>query len=402
MNSRPKLLGFYLPIFLALTACAVTLRTIAAIKFLDAYGYYSEKLLFNLSTSVAIVSVIFFLTYMLFEKKDIRLIPSFSSPASYAPAAAVAVALVLIGVHLFDVGFTVYTRNMTMRLIAVGTAILAIASAFYFTVSAFITRRRSMKRADLGIVMLVFICFYIAFLYFDTALPINAPNKIIDQMAYLGASLFFLYETRLSLGREKWRAYISCGFIAAFLLAYSSIPTLILYFVNGRVMSDSIYEAALSFALFFFVLSKLLLITVLVEDKESPVVTKIIAAAQKRSEELANAESVLTMPKPQNAEGIEEGEEAAETDENQISIADIASIITASEGEELRISSDTADAIESLSFTEDTEVPETFDETKSADIPEESDLPDTYNDSEAPEIINKTESAEIGDREVNE
>ena len=402
MNSRPKLLGFYLPIFLALTASAVTLRTIAAIKYLDAYGYYSEKLLFNLSTSVAVVGVIFFLTYMLFEKKDIKLIPSFSSPASYAPAAAVAVALVLIGVHLFDVGFTVYTNNTTMRLIAVGTAILAIASAFYFIVSAFIVRRRSMKRADLGIVMLAFICFYIAFLYFDTALPINAPNKIIDQMAYLSASLFFLYETRLSLGRERWRAYISFGFIAAFLLAYSSIPTLILYFVNGRVMSDSIYEAALSFTLFFFAFSKLLLITVLVEDKESPVVTKIIAASQKRSEQLANAESVLTAPKPANAESTEVEEEVLEDDENQISITDITSLITASEGEQLRISNDTADAIESISFTEDTAVPDTFDETKVINLPVESDTTAANNDSEETAPLNETESTEIGDREVNE
>ena len=402
MNSRPKLLGFYLPIFLVLTASAVTLRTIAAIKYLDAYGYYSEKLLFNLSTSVAAVSVIFFLTYMLFEKKDIKLIPSFTSPASYAPAAAVAVALVLLGVHLFGAGVAVYKNNTTMRMIAIGTAILAIASAFYFTLSAFIVRRRSMKRADLGIVMLVFICFYIAFLYFDTALPINAPNKIIDQMAYLGASLFFLYETRLSLGREKWRAYISFGFIAAFLLAYSSIPTLILYFVNGRVMSDSVYEAALSFALFFFALSKILLVTVLVEDKESPVVTKIIAASQKRIEELANVESVLTMPKPSNEESTEELEEIPETDENQISISDIATLITNSEGEQLRISNDTADAIESISLTEDTSAPDTFDETKTVDISEDGDMPITYDEGEALLPINETESTKIGDGEVKE
>ena len=167
-------------------------------------------------------------------------------------------------------------------------------------------------------------------------------------------------------------------------------------------MSDSIYEAALSFTLFFFAFSKLLLITVLVEDKESPVVTKIIAASQKRSEQMANAESVLTAPKPANAESTEVEEEVLEDDENQISITDITSLITASEGEQLRISNDTADAIESISFTEDTAVPDTFDETKVMNLPVESDTPTANNDSEESAPLNETESTEIGDREVNE
>ena len=364
MNTRPKLFGFYMPIFLVLTAAAVTLRTVAAIEHLDSYGYYSDKLLFNVSAIIAVISILFFISYIFFERRDIKLIPSFSSPASYAPASAVAVALVLMGMHLFSVGIELYKNNMTMRLISIATAILAIASAFYFTVSAFITRRRSMKRADLGIVMLIFICFYVAFLYFNTTLPINAPNKVIDQMAYLGAALFFLYETRLSLGRERWRAYIACGFIAAFLLAYSSIPTLILYFVNGRVMSDSVYESALSFALLFFTVSKLLLTTVLVEDSESPVVTKIIAASKKRDEEIALAQKA-------EDETVAEEQTAESGDENQISITDIGYTLNGEDHDVDRVSEDTADAIESMSLTEDVATPDTFNESESAENEED-------------------------------
>ena len=255
---------------------------------------------------------------------------------------------------MFELSFDVYEKNTTMRLITLANGILAMASACYFTVSTFIIRRRSMKRADLGIIVLVFICAYVAYLYFSTTLPINAPNKVIDQMAYLGAALFFLYETRLSLGREKWRAYIACGFIAALLLAYSSIPSLVLYFARGRIMSDSIYETALSFALLFFTLSKLLLTTVLVEDKESPVVTKIIEASKKRSKEIA------LLNKDTDALAAESTESG---DENQISITDMEYTANGEGDDGEKLSIDTASAIESMSLTEDVATPDTFTES---------------------------------------
>ena len=355
MNNKPKLFGLYLPLFFIFAGAAITLRTIAAIKFIDKYGYYSDKLLFYISAAIVALGVLFFLGYIFFERKDIKLIPSFDSPASYAPSGVVAVALVLMGTNLFKISSSINSINPLVKPISIVCAILAILSALYFAVSTLWIKRRSMKRADLGLVTLVFICCYVAYLYFDTTLPINAPNKIVDQMAYLGAALFFLYETRLSLGREKWRSYIAFGFIAALLLAYSSIPSLIVYFVNGNVISNSIYESVLSFALFFFATAKILLTTVLVEDVESPVVTKIIASSRARSEKISQSEQ---------AAATEEEEETEQKDKNQISFSDISYSILKNTENQNKISDDTAVAIESMSLTEDTAVPETFNKSK--------------------------------------
>lgn len=315
MNTKPKIFGFYFPMFVILMPAAVALRSVALIKHLDEYGFFSEKLVITIANAIAIGAVLFFLSYMFTENKNIKLIPSFDSPASYAPSAAVAVALALLGVYLYTFAFTENHATKSTKPFAIVCASLAILSAIYFTVSTFIIRRRSMKRADFGIITLVFICAYVAYIYFDTTLPIGAPNKIVDQMTYLAASLFFLYETRLSLGREKWRSYISFGFIAAFMAAYSSIPSIIIYFKDGLVISNSIYESILSLTLFIFILSKILLTTTLVEDVESPIVTKIIAASKARSEAIA--------PAVEEEEPVEVEETVEEEDENQLSITDI-------------------------------------------------------------------------------
>ena len=134
-------------------------------------------------------------------------------------------------------------------------------------------------------------------------------------MAYLSATLFFLYETRLSLGREKWRPYIAFGFIASLLTAFSSIPALIIYFAEKRIISNSIYETLLTLALFIFISAKLLLTANLIEDKRSSIVEGIIHAAAVREQEINPKKEIVEEP-------IAE-ETREEPDENQISITEI-------------------------------------------------------------------------------
>ncbi|MBR0449266.1 MAG: hypothetical protein IIX30_00435, partial [Clostridia bacterium] len=117
----------------------------------------------------------------------------------------------------------------------------------------------------------------------------NAPAKITDEMAYLFAAVFFLYETRISLGRGKWRAYVTFGLIAAQLAAYSSIPALIVYFAKGEMISNSIFESVLTFTLFLFITSRLGMVSTLTPDKPCDVAAaidaKILAEEEKKREE---------------------------------------------------------------------------------------------------------------------
>ena len=105
----------------------------------------------------------------------------------------------------------------------------------------------------------------------------------------------------------------------------SIIPSCgITYFINGKIVSISIYETVLTFSFFIFTLFKLLLVKELVEERSSDIVKKLISYANARQEELTPIDEEA----PDNSE-IE--------DENQLSISDItveAEVIDAPTAEE--------------------------------------------------------------------
>ncbi|MBQ8689871.1 MAG: hypothetical protein IJ515_05875 [Clostridia bacterium] len=346
MKKTAKLYGIFLPIFLLLTAACTVLRSIACLNYLDEDGYYfSSSTLINISAIIAAAAIIFFLSYIWCAREEINLIPSFSSPANYIPCALVTVGLAFLSVQLFAVAFSNQMLVTFTQKFALVAAILALLAIGYFVVSALYISRRSIKRSNYGLITLLFLCAYVAFIYFDTSLPLNAPNKIADEMAYLFIALFFLYEIRLSLGRERWKQYIAFGFMAALLSAYSSIPALIVYFAKGKTISLSIYENVLTLMFFVFITLKLLLASYLTEDKTSSVVEGIMKLSAERSAELETPTETVE-------DAITANEEVAEEpDENQISIMDIED----EQEEEEAVTFFTEDAPDDSSETEEKE-----------------------------------------------
>lgn len=314
MRKLYELYGIYLPIFLLVLPLTVVIRTVALLTELKEYGHFENDLLVNISGWITAAAILFFITYMFAGKKSTKLIPSFVSPANYIPAGLVAMAMAMLGAHLLSliIGIDLKSVSVYARVISIATPALAFIAALYFVLASVLIARRSMRRSDFAIVTLIFICMYVAYLYFDTTLPINAPTRIVDEVAYLSIAMFFVGETRLSLGRERWRRYISFAFIGALMTAYSSIPNLIYYFAREKTISISIYESLLTFAFFIFIVSKIFLTPMLTKDETSGVVTKIITAAAARQEAL---EPVVI------EESSEETiENTTEADENQMTI----------------------------------------------------------------------------------
>ena len=329
MKYKAKLFGLYLPIFALITVATVVIRSISLfLEFDFKSGYFTQKTLISVADYLIVASVIFFLTYILTARKDITLIPDFTSPLTYVPTGLAGVAIAFLAVELLGRVAELYkSSQLLLALIITVTAVLAVFSIVHFLLTALVEDHTSTRRANFGICTVLFLSLYVIYLYFsseilfESHLPINAPNKIVDQMAYLFAAVFFLYETRLSLGREKWRSYIAFGFIGALICAYSSIPSIIIYFANGKVISNSIYESTLSFALFIFILSRLLLTGNLIEDSESSTVSAIAARANARELEL---NPIIETPEVIDISGEAlEATEAIDGDENQITIDDL-------------------------------------------------------------------------------
>lgn len=329
MRNKTRLWGMYLPFFILMILGAVTLRTIAFITdFNFKYHYFISNTLPAIANALIAAVIFFFIIYIIGIKRKPNLIPDFSSPANYIPSAALAAALAFIAVEFF---FSYRSYSATLELakymksfptniaalnvISILLIFAAIFSIVYLVLNTVFIRTVSARRATFGLAIIIFFSLYLSYLYFDSSAPITSPIKTVDELTYAFTAVFFLYEIRLSLGREKWRAYLIFGFIAAALAAYSAIPAIIIYFAYGRVIANSLFGTVLTLAVLIFISSKLMLVDRLTEADESPFVTKMKEHAARREEELN--------PKFNDTDSETEIIEQSETpDENQISILD--------------------------------------------------------------------------------
>ncbi len=338
MRNKARLLGIYLPIFVLTLVSTVTMRCIALFgQFNFKTGYFTDKTLITVSDYILIGAALFFFTYIFTARRDIRLIPDFTSSATYLPTGLVGVALIFGAAGLIkravsyanDIAilkqYNTPAANQTIpqyrtyMIFAIAVAIFAVLSAIHFVLMSLIETRASSKRANFGMCSVVLFALYTIYIYFCSSLPLNAPNKTLDEMVYLFAAVFFLYETRLSLGRERWRPYIAFGFIAASIAAYSSIPSIIVYLAKGQITSDSIYELAISFTLFIFITARILTTTNLIEEKESELVLTLAAAAEAREIEVSPPSRV---PEVIDIDGESLTEDLYD-DDNQLTIDDV-------------------------------------------------------------------------------
>ena len=354
MKKRYKLFGGYFPLFVLALISTSVMRTVALLNDFDKKtGYFTSKTLITVADYIVIGASLLLFTYLFTAKKGLKLIPDFTSPATYAPTGIVGAALLFTGIHFFSKAGESADRISELKyygslsaesliaterillVLSVVVGILALLSSIHFVLCALIEKSVSFGRADFGIVTVAFLAVYAILLYFDNAQPINAPGKILLEISLLFAAVFFLFETRLSIGREKWRAYIAFGFIAALIAAYSSIPSLIYFFAEGVEIAGSIYEMILLAAIFIFISARILLTGDLIEDTVSPIATVFKAASEARSEEIT--------PKK---EEIETEEIETETvDENQLTIDDALSYEEKEEGSEDQISLEIALAV---------------------------------------------------------
>ena len=248
--------------------------------------HFEHKTAFTISAILVAVSVFGFLGYLIFGEGNRPLISRSDNPASYIPAGIVCIALLFMAANNLSVLRGGFPRGIVSGLSLI-TGIFALLSVLSFFLSVFIERRGSLFKAAFSLSIVLFLALYAALLYFNKQIhPTNSPNRFIDEMAYLGAALFYLYESRIPLGRAKWRGYVAFGLCATLLCVYSSVPALILYFVKGYVISESLIESILTLTLAQAIFMKLLQLKKLIPDEECEAAQTITRLASIREEEI--------------------------------------------------------------------------------------------------------------------
>ena len=299
--NRFKRLGIYFPLLILFTLASVILRSVALFKnSIFGSGYFSDERLITIANILVLCGCVILFTFIFISPK-IKVVARFDSPNTYIPSGIVATAMVFLSSELAIMlakkpgkllsAETLFSKNNCLLIL---TGLCALVCVGYFIFSALFTRKEDEARALFGILVTVFLALYASYLYFDKKLPINSPNKLVDQTAFLMTAIFFLFETRISLGREKWRGYCAFGMIASLITAYSSIPTLIHYFAGGELASDSLSGAVLALSLFIYITARVLSVNTLKEQTVSDTTLAIKMLMNKRQSELELPEASRT------------------------------------------------------------------------------------------------------------
>lgn len=297
MNKNSRRLGIYLILSLVITLAAVGLRSAALVRELTPYGYFDDWTLINIAGVLFWGGVVLYATYGAVGHR-VSLRPSFSSPATYLPTGLVSVALSFFAMRMISEASALrqasavtegLSRTVTLTT-AILCAVFALLSVAHFFLNAFLTESKTELRSYFAIATVMALATYAAYLYFSRVQAMNAPNRITDQVAFLFAALFFLYEARISLGREKWRAYCAFGMMAASACLYSSVPSLILYFIEDKAVSLSLEESILTLAVGIFIAMRLVITVGLPEAEVSKRITALANAAAERAKRVSEVE----------------------------------------------------------------------------------------------------------------
>ena len=292
---KVKHLDIYLITLALIALTAVSLRTVACLTaFNPATLHFADKTAIGISNLLVTLGVVFSATFFFTRQKNLYLVASAENAATYIPAGLVSVALLFIGLERYYAMDSMVFDSILLKYLSYALIGLAGISIPAFFLLIFNSKNESNARAALFLCIVLYLTVYSLYLYFNRSVhPLNSPNKIVDQMAYLFAAMFFLFETRISLGRAIWKPYIIFGLCASLLTAYSAIPSLIVYLVNGSVISDSTNETAVTLALCIFITSRVILTGRLSEDVECPEAEAISTLSDVRKAEMADKKKSL-------------------------------------------------------------------------------------------------------------
>ena len=305
MTTKNRTIKVYLTILALATAAASGLRTAALIKdFNFTSGHFDGKSLITAASLIAVAISLAMVTYVFFSDKSKGYVAEFSTPLTYVPAGAVCTAAFFFLLNIKEAIpklSEVSKATPITELLLLIIFYLLFPTIAYFILTSVTTDRASSARALCGISTVICFALYTSYLYFDTALTINNPNKIIDEMAFLLASLFFLYETRISISRESWNLYFVTGAIASGVGLYSSIPAIIATVMRNRPISESVEENVLMLTVAVFIFARLMLSATYIEDKRSEAITMLRDAALEREAFICEREEMERQVALENA-----------------------------------------------------------------------------------------------------
>ena len=212
----------------------VILRTVCLLTQYDSeVGYFNKGWLSSASCALYFVALACFVAGAFTLPKG-----HVASGLTQIPhtVAAYLLALVLAG---FAVGMVMQWLGNRERTILLSMAVVAIAAAIYFVLSARRKELISDGLAALGATPVLWGILALGETYVDPYTTINSPLKLALQMGFLGFMLLMTVELRFGLGKSSPRRAVCLHAVAAFTCLVASIPVLVGFVADVKM--DTLY-----------------------------------------------------------------------------------------------------------------------------------------------------------------
>ena len=291
----------FLVILLCTVAC--TLRTVATFLGVNAFGYFENGTLFRVSAWIVACCVFILLTLPLAYRKRTDALVEQTTPHTFLPS------LMLGMLFLFFVGEGIFSLldgpflPTTEKLAYLLALVLSLLSCIYFFSLALLESTTNDHKANLGMACVLFFGIYAAYLYLDITIPRNAHLEVSEEMMLIALSLYFLYEVRISLGKQKQSLYVMFAMIAGTLCAFNTVPTLIYFIANGKLLASSLTVFLLSLGALVFIILRLAIFEKSPTDAPIALVERLVKFAKAREVEVSAIEARYA-PKTPTEEGI--------------------------------------------------------------------------------------------------
>ncbi len=268
MNEKTKRIYTVYLLSVSILALLITaLRTVAVINSLDvSSGYFAlgtgTHTAANILTAVAVVTSLTAGPLLAGRLEVKHRTPHLPTVFSSAFLAFLLLAFAFFHFCEISAEFRGGSEASTQTVLSSGIAIIfSVVGAFSFVISASSTAEYSARKAICASFVVLFCIMYTMFLYFEPRLPLNADVKLLAQMALLSASLFFLYDARIALGRPKWAARAAIGLVSVVITASVSIPNLIYYLLYRESVLETPIHDFLIFAFGLYIFARMTSLT---------------------------------------------------------------------------------------------------------------------------------------------
>ncbi|GEM_PF-6652276 len=227
---------------------ALILRIVAVLRDYSRFGYFLNTA-HDWSVLLITLSILVLFIPVFFKKRD-KSVPH--SLAFFVPDGKTPIFSVILGIGAFVfplsllLDATASAKPLTAAL-RIAVAVLMFIFLILFAVSHFSFGQWLLAPAVL--IGSIALCLYPVYLYLEQRFPLNADEKIIEEFAFLGASVYLLCLARVDIGRMQYRFFPACSYAIVFLSLYVSIPALLFSAIRLTVLSECAATPYLFFAL---------------------------------------------------------------------------------------------------------------------------------------------------------